>query len=75
LWSIPDLLGAQFTKEFCKSLNIEAGREKNNGGGSGLVNMAKAFQAAIIALDDNDLAHMTGFHLFCKAGGCTSRPW
>jgi CHAT domain-containing protein len=56
LWNIPDLLGAKFTEKFYKSLNIEAGQEKNNGGGSGLVNMAKAFQAAIIALDDNDLA-------------------
>jgi CHAT domain-containing protein len=56
LWNIEDSNGADFTKEFYKSLMVEADNLKNNEGGTSLVNMAKAFQAAIIAIaEDSDL--------------------
>ena len=48
-------------------------KEKNNGGGSGLVNMAKAFQAAIIALDDIDSA-LYSWALFVLQGWWMDEP-
>jgi hypothetical protein len=47
VWSIPDLLEpwGKIHEGIYKSLNIEACREKNNGGGSGWVNMAKSFSS------------------------------
>jgi hypothetical protein len=53
LWNILDLVGANFTRDFYKSLKVEADKVKNYEEGTGLVNMAKAFQAAIIAMDSD----------------------
>jgi hypothetical protein len=78
LWSILDLVGAKFTKEFYKSLKCEAEKE----GGKKLTETEQVWSiwlrffklVSLLWIAMRVCRHTVGQHLFCMVGGCTNLP-